>query len=340
VLRPRSALLLAACVLGVAACGGDDGASSDGASTQEGAIARETRQQLNGADKPVRGDFPDPADFDSLQALADSIGATGTQVGAATTVYERGRNRVAFGVIDDQNRFVYGPTAIYLARNPDRGAVRGPYLAPADLLVTEPAFRSQQAATEEDPFAAIYEATDVPLNQSGRWAMLVLTKVSGRLVAAASEVRVSADSDIPNVGDEAPKVATDTVETGGSLEAIDTRKPPARELHEESFADVAGKKPVALLFATPQLCQSRVCGPVTDIALQLHQRYGDRVQFIHQEVFEGNNASNPLREPLRRFSLQTEPWLFTVDKSGRIAARLEGSFGLRAFQDAVEASLR
>jgi hypothetical protein len=340
VLRLRLALLLSACLLGLAACGGDDSASTDGADTQEGPIARETRQELNGADKPARGDFPDPSDFDSLQALADSIGATGTQVGAATTVYERGRNRIAFGVIDDQNRFVYGPTAIYLARNPDRGAVRGPYLAPADLLVTEPAFRSQQAATEEDPFAAIYEATRVPLNQSGRWAMLVLTKVSGRLVAAAGQLDVKDESPIPDVGDEAPQVVTDTVESAGSLEAIDTRKPPARELHEESFSDVVGEKPVALLFATPQLCQSRVCGPVTDIALQLHQRFGDRVQFIHQEVFEGNNAQNPLREPLREFNLQTEPWLFTVDRDGRIAARLEGSFGLRAFQDAVEASLR
>ena len=38
-------------------------------------------------------------------------------------------------------------------------------------------------------------------------------------------------------------------------------------MHAKSFADVVGRKPVALLFATPQLCQSRVCGPVVDVAL-------------------------------------------------------------------------
>ena len=46
-----------------------------------------------------------------------------------------------------------------------------------------------------------------------------------------------------------------------------------------------------------------------------------------------------LREPLRRFGLRTEPWLFTVGADGRVAARLEGSFGNRAFREAVEAAL-
>ena len=46
-----------------------------------------------------------------------------------------------------------------------------------------------------------------------------------------------------------------------------------------------------------------------------------------------------LREPLRRFGLQSEPWLFTFDADGRVAARLEGSFGTESFREAVEAAL-
>ena len=94
-------------------------------------------------------------------------------------------------------------------------------------------------------------------------------------------------------------------------------------MHEHSFADVVGKKPVALLFATPQLCQSRVCGPVVDVGLQLKSTFGDKVEFIHQEVYEGNDPKKGLREPLKRFNLATEPWLFVVGKDGRITARLE-----------------
>jgi hypothetical protein len=38
-------------------------------------------------------------------------------------------------------------------------------------------------------------------------------------------------------------------------------------------------------------------------------------------------------------SLETEPWLFTVDRDGRVAAQLEGSFGNGAFENAVKAAL-
>ena len=96
---------------------------------------------------------------------------------------------------------------------------------------------------------------------------------------------------------------------------------------------------MALLFATPQLCQSRVCGPVVDEALQLKDRYGDRVAFIHQEVYVDNDPSQGLREPLRRFNLATEPWLFVIGRDGRITARLEGSFGLAAFERALKTAL-
>ena len=96
---------------------------------------------------------------------------------------------------------------------------------------------------------------------------------------------------------------------------------------------------MALLFATPQLCQSRVCGPVVDVALQMKAKYGDRVEFIHQEVYEDNDPNKGLREPLQRFNLPTEPWLFVVGKDGRITARLEGSFGLGAFEQALKTAL-
>jgi hypothetical protein len=102
---------------------------------------------------------------------------------------------------------------------------------------------------------------------------------------------------------------------------------------------VLGKKPVALLFSTPQLCQSRVCGPVTDVALQLKAKYGDKIEFIHQEVYVDNDTNKGLRPPLEAFHLRTEPWLFVVDASGKITARLEGSFGLTAFENALKTAL-
>jgi hypothetical protein len=205
--------------------------------------------------------------------------------------------------------------------------------------MTEAPYRSQQSATEADPFAAVYAAR-VPFKQPGAYSVLAVTLVNGQPVAAPGQIEVIPPSKdaIPEVGQPAPKVQTDTVASaGGNVEAIDTRR-PTTDMHG-NFADEVGKQPVALLFATPQLCQSRVCGPVVDVGLQLRARYGDRVAFIHQEVYTDNDANKGLRKPLQDFHLQTEPWLFVVGKDGRITARLEGSFGLDAFERALKTAL-
>jgi hypothetical protein len=169
--------------------------------------------------------------------------------------------------------------------------------------------------------------------------VLLVTNTPSGLVGGAAEIQVKRDSPIPAVGERPPRVETDTLASaGGNVEAIETRK-PADDMHEESFADVLGDKPVVLLMATPALCQTRVCGPVTDLAAQLQSEYGDRASFIHQEVYEDNDVQKGLREPLRRFGLRTEPWLFTFTADGPVAARLEGSFGNGAFRRAVGAAL-
>ncbi|HYM57323.1 MAG TPA: hypothetical protein VES79_05110 [Solirubrobacteraceae bacterium] len=296
------------------------------------------REKVRAASQVTRADFP-ATQGRTLQAVADSVGATGPELGLASSVFTVGSNRLAFGIIDDRSGFVYGKTAIYVAPTPDKPA-QGPYPAPADVLITEGRYRSKQAATEQDPFAAVY-AAQVPFRRPGRYAVLAVTTVGGRQLAAPSQVTViSPDDDrIPEVGDRPPPVQTDTLASArGDVESIDTRAPPD-DMHARSFDDVLGKKAVALLFATPQLCQSRVCGPVVDVALQLKARYGDRVEFIHQEVYRDNKPENGLREPLRRFRLRTEPWLFVVGRDGRITARMEGSFGLAAFERALKTAL-
>ena len=325
---------LAVAALALAGCGGDDDPEAE-----RPTAPAEPRLQLNGADNPDVAGFPKPQRGQTLQAFADSIGATGTNVALATSLFTIGQNRVAFGLLGNENRVVYAPSVVYIARGPRATGIRGPYAAPTDRLVTEPRFRSKQAATDDDPFAAIYQAESVPLEAPGQWQVLVVSRVNGQLVAGASPIRVRRRSPVPSVGEKAPAVETDTLADAGSIEEIDTRLPPAPELHEKSLKDVLGKKPVAVVFATPQLCESRVCGPVVDIALQVKQRYGDEVEFIHQEVFVDNKPRKGLRPPLRRFGLPTEPWLFTIDAKGRVAARLEGSFGVAAFEKAVQAAI-
>ena len=326
---------LVALVLAVAGCGGDG--DPDASEDPVARVPSALQEKVRAARDPRPSEVP-AAEGKTLQRLADGLGG-GPEMGLASSVFVAGReNRVAFGMIDENAGFLYGKTALYVARRPNARA-KGPYGAPADVLVTDAPYRSRQAATESDPFAAVYSA-QVPLGKPGSYAVLAVTLIDGDPVGAASEIDVitAAQDKVPAVGEPAPRVQTDTVASaGGDIEAIDTRRPTS-DMHAD-FSKVVGSKPVALLFATPQLCQSRVCGPVVDVALQQRARYGDEVEFIHQEVYTDNDPSKGLRKPLQQFNLPTEPWLFVVGEDGRITARLEGSFGLDAVERALKTAL-
>ena len=310
------ALLLS---LGLAGCGSD---------------AEEEPEGLSEADAPSRESFPS-ANGKTLQQVANQA-RPGPEVGLATSQYTPGTNRLAFGVIDAEGKFVYAPTAVYVGRTPNSPAA-GPFLAPTDSLVTEARYRSRGAAIDASPLAAIY-SSQVRLPEAGRYAVLVVSRVEGRLFGATTSITVRRDSVVPGIGEEPPEVSTDTVENSGGIAQVETREPPD-PFHDVDFADVLGEKPVALLFSTPAFCESRVCGPVTDIAVQLAEEYGDEVEFIHQEVFRDNDPSKGVRPQLTAFRLPSEPWLFTFDEDGRVAAQLEGSFGLEAFEQALKQAL-
>jgi hypothetical protein len=133
-----------------------------------------------------------------------------------------------------------------------------------------------------------------------------------------------------------PAVHTDTT---GPISQLTTRIPP-ESMHATSLNQVLGKKPVALLFSTPQLCTSRVCGPVTDVLVSLQHQFQNKVAFIHQEVYVDNDPHKGLRPQLKAFHLQTEPWLFVINRKGVIIDRFEGAFGVNEARAALEAAAK
>lgn len=205
-------------------------------------------------------------------------------------------------------------------------------------MVTEPPFASKTVNGDPLAIRGVYQA-DVRFSKPGQWAALVLTKTPSGMVSALTHFSVEAKDPIIQIGQRPPRIHTPTVNSaGGNLNAIDTRI-PHDNMHRVDFADVIGKRPVVLLFATPQLCASRVCGPVTDIEPQMQEEFADKAVFIHQEIYRDNEVRKGLQPQLTAFKLRTEPWLFTFDRTGRLAARVEGAFGLETFRAAVRAAL-
>jgi hypothetical protein len=109
-------------------------------------------------------------------------------------------------------------------------------------------------------------------------------------------------------------------------------------MHAADFADVLGRKPVVLVFATPQLCQTRVCGPVVDVAAQVRSETKG-VEFIHQEIYNENDLNKGFRPQVGAWRLPTEPWIFLIGADGRVKERFEGAVSVDELQRAVDADL-
>ncbi|MBI5106494.1 MAG: hypothetical protein HZB46_16170 [Solirubrobacterales bacterium] len=316
-------LLLLALVLVAAGCGsGDDGDNA--------AAPPEPKPTAQAADFPSA----------SGRTLPDVINGlpSGPALAPSVSILDKGKkNRVAFALFDDARKQLSGaPVALYIGKTDGSGA-RGPYVARDESLAVKTQFRSKQTATDPDAARTVYVA-DVPFSRKGKYAVLGIAKLDGRLVATdpiAMEVGAKGATP-PDVGDKAPVIHTQTrADVGGDLSKIDTRIPPLAQLHAVDFADVLGEKPVVLVFATPQLCQSRVCGPVVDVAAQVQSQVGDDVAFVHQEIFNDNDVSKGYRPQLATYRLPSEPWTFVIDRSGRIVQRFEGAYSVGELQRAV-----
>jgi hypothetical protein len=326
----------------VSACGGSGSAGPStsasghaaGATPAAAAGPAPAVNDLGAAQRPQRSEFP-AARGRSLKQLALLVKST-ARLGPATSTYTTGRARFAFALTDTAQRFIYAPTVVYLARTPTAPA-QGPFVAPADPLGVARRYRSNE---NDGPggLKAVY-SSQLPVPKSGVYDVLSMTRAGARLIGATGEVPVALSTPIPSVGQRPPDIATDTLASEhGKLSLVTTRTPPEK-MHSVSFKQVLGRRPVALLFSTPELCKSRVCGPVTDIMVELQQQFGNRIAFIHQEVYVDNNPTKGLRPQLHSFHLETEPWLFTVNRRGVIAARLDGVFGVNEARAALEAAL-
>jgi hypothetical protein len=312
------ALLFAALLVG--GCGGDDG--SDEA-----------------APPPARAqDFPKPGGK-RIDQLAAGV-ASGPVLAPSGSEFRTGKQRFGFALFKpDRSQITDASVAVYVAPR-GGGPVQGPYLAKYESLEVKPQFQSRQTASDPDAAKSIY-TTEIPFESAGAYDLLGIAKQGNKLVAATPAsagivVKDAANDPIPAVGTAPPRIHTPTkASAGGDIASIDTRLPPS-SMHEVDFADVLGKKPVVLVFATPQLCQSRVCGPVVDITEQVKAKTeSEGVDFIHMEIFNDNRIDAGIRPQMDAFHLQTEPWLFTFDRSGKVAARIEGAFSERELEQAI-----
>lgn len=345
------AIALAPAAIALAGCGG----GSDSATGSSGSA--ESRPA------PPKRAFPAATGKSLSQVLEAADAPSNLVVSPAGLVYYKGENRYTFGVFQrDRTQVPDAEVALYFSKVPakptkasgkfdsqagststgeaeqkalDEPAV-GPFPAKIETLQTEPAFRAETTTSDPNAATVVY-STKVDFPSNGQWRIAALIRKEGELTATLlPSAVVGSYTKIPRVGQRAPLIHTPTpADVGNDLSKLTTRIPPDTQ-HEVDYAEVLGKEPIVLLFATPQFCQSRVCGPVVDVAEQLKQLYGDKAAFIHMEIYNDNDPSKNVRPQVRAFHLPSEPWLFAIGRDGRIKDVIEGAFGVEELTRVVK----
>lgn len=217
--------------------------------------------------------------------------------------------------------------------------------AEARFVPTELGYVDEQAPAPEPTdtgHGGAYIAK-VSFARAGEWGFkaLVTTASGDTLQEAPFRFEVAEESSEPQIGDDAPPSQQATTATA-ALEDIDSSYPLRPAMHDITIADALRTgRPLVIAFATPAYCRSRTCAPIMETVMDpLFERYGEEAHFIHVEPYELRDLRAGFVQnavpATREWRIQSEPWLFVVDRDGRIAGKFQGVVA----PDEVESLLR
>ena len=255
-----------------------------------------------------------------------------------------GENRLSLGLLDQEyvpvlNAEVHLRFFDLTADEPVLSSEADARYVPVELFIID-----EQSGKEKRLVGSngVY-VTQVRFDTAGDWGLqLDVTLADGRrLEPIPFRFNVLEETIEPAIGEPAPASRQLTLADVADITEIDSSFPSRPQMHETTVADaLATGKPIVVAFATPAFCESRTCGPVMDTVMDpLHQKYQDQAVFIHIEPFslkELREGSARIPVPAtEEWSLRTEPWVFVIDRQGKVAAKFEGITNL----DEVESVL-
>lgn len=249
----------------------------------------------------------------------------GPQVSAViiTTDLAVGPNRVVFGLVDRDGMPV----------RPAEAQVRAVYLDPqgktSKVRATAVAHFQEWPVGNQGVFT-----TQLSLDKPGFWELNIETSAAdGTAINAKGAFEVKANSATPTVGQPAPRSKTltlDGLKDINDLGTITSANPPDPDLYRMSVDEALDSgKPLVLVFSTPAFCVSATCGPQVEVISQVKEKYKDRANFIHVEVFEdphlveGGRPVGGTVPAVKEWNLPTEPWTFIIDDEGLVRAKFE-----------------
>ncbi len=186
------------------------------------------------------------------------------------------------------------------------------------------------------PFYPLQFVPEVP----GTYEVLSDWSDTPRQILVNERAQVS----IPLVGDPLPEFDTPTFEDGRGVDPICTRLPEPCPFHDQTLTEsLATGNTTALLLATPQFCQTTICGPVVELMVEAAPDY-PTMSVVHGEIwatpFEEPQApapAAPLAGIINAYQMHFEPSLYLADEQGVIVEALHFAFDRDELRTALEA---
>ena len=259
------------------------------------------------------------------------------RISLASTDLAVGENRVVFALI-----------------RPGIGAVKDAQVEVQTFFLSgttpQEAVQAESATFQTWPggTGGVYKA-DLSFDQPGDWGLGVeATLPDGESVNVGARIEVKRTSSTPAIGSPAPRSESKTAAAVASLADITTDPSPDPDLYRVTIADALGEmKPLLVAFATPAYCRTATCGPQMSVVKELKDKYADRMNFIHVDVYDNPTE---IREEgigvartasaLAEWGLPSEPWTFIVDSDGLVHAKYEGFVNADELETAIAGLLR
>jgi hypothetical protein len=226
-------------------------------------------------------------------------------------------DRLVFNLIDPSNgAALTTPTAQVWIALDQKSAATGPLTAN---------YRDEGLPKDK----GFYEV-QLTVPSDGTWLAVAEVQRTGKSSSdfGAAQFQIGRRTAMPKQGDPATSVPTPTYSDHRGVDPICTAKPIC-SMHAISLdAALKNGKPTVLIIATPQFCQSALCGPETELVGEVSKDFSGRINFIHIEVYKDNKATTIQRQVLSPaaalWHLDEEPVIYYIDPAGLIKSRTIG----------------